>query len=349
MPDRRSRLVLSVVALLCAAPALPSPAPTRAPARPVLTAAVDPGVGGGAGPARPVEAPGGEDTASAAHARSSPEAPRWRPVTAQRVALRLDGAPPDAADRVADVVGVSHAATVRVGRMTAGSDHQLVVAAVDPVAYRPFAPQVVVDEVGVWERLAEGAVAVTHEHARRLGLALGGQVRLGGAGGVDVRVGAFASNGVPPVGEALVSDALASRLGLDVVAPTLLVGVDEGADPTEVADRVADRLGVAPEVVPDPRAPSPVAPAPPRGDTVWDVLAACESSGDWHANTGNGFYGGLQFLPESWWLVGGSGMPHEATREEQIARAERLLALQGWVAWPVCSIRVGLRPDPAAG
>ena len=82
---------------------------------------------------------------------------------------------------------------------------------------------------------------------------------------------------------------------------------------------------------------------------MWDVLAGCESSGDWHANTGNGYYGGLQFLPESWWLVGGQGMPHEASREEQIRRAELLLARQGWVAWPVCSIRVGLRSDPAGG
>ena len=223
----------------------------------------------------------------------------------------------------------------------------MAVAAVDPAGYRPFAPQVVVDALGVWERLDEGELVVTHEHADRLGVALGGHVVLGGRDGVRLRVGALATNGVPPVAEALVADDMAPRLGLDGVAPTLLVSVADGFEVGTVAATVERRTGRAVEVVPDPRAPREVTPAPPSGDTVWDVLAACESSGDWQANTGNGFYGGLQFLPESWWLVGGTGMPHEATREEQIARAERLLALQGWVAWPVCSIRVGLRVDGA--
>lgn len=87
------------------------------------------------------------------------------------------------------------------------------------------------------------------------------------------------------------------------------------------------------------------APAAPSG-TVWDRLAACESSGDWHANTGNGFYGGVQFTLSSWRGVGGTAYaprPDLATRSEQIAAAKRLLALQGWGAWPACSRKIGMR------
>jgi hypothetical protein len=74
----------------------------------------------------------------------------------------------------------------------------------------------------------------------------------------------------------------------------------------------------------------------------WGALAECESGGDWQINTGNGYYGGLQFSLTSWRGVGGTGYPHEATRAEQIARAEKLLAVQGWGAWPTCSQIVGL-------
>ncbi|RKT52308.1 transglycosylase family protein [Saccharothrix australiensis] len=68
----------------------------------------------------------------------------------------------------------------------------------------------------------------------------------------------------------------------------------------------------------------------------WDTVAACESGGDWSISTGNGYYGGLQFLPSTWQANGGSGMPHQASREEQIRVAENVLASQGINAWPVC-------------
>jgi LysM repeat protein len=79
------------------------------------------------------------------------------------------------------------------------------------------------------------------------------------------------------------------------------------------------------------------------GDSVWDSIAACESGGNWAINTGNGFYGGLQFTLSSWQGVGGSGYPNEASREEQILRGQMLQARQGWGAWPVCSAKAGLR------
>ena len=82
-------------------------------------------------------------------------------------------------------------------------------------------------------------------------------------------------------------------------------------------------------------------------DSVWDKLAQCESGGRWNVNTGNGYYGGLQFSPSTWRAFGGSGMPHQASRAEQIAVAERTLAAQGWNAWPSCSRKMGLRGHTA--
>ena len=75
---------------------------------------------------------------------------------------------------------------------------------------------------------------------------------------------------------------------------------------------------------------------------TWDALAQCESGGNWSINTGNGFYGGLQFAQQSWSGVGMSGSPVNATRAQQIEAGERLLAIQGWGAWPACSAKLGL-------
>ncbi|SIB66029.1 transglycosylase family protein [Mycobacteroides abscessus] len=77
-----------------------------------------------------------------------------------------------------------------------------------------------------------------------------------------------------------------------------------------------------------------------RADSVnWDAIAACESGGNWAINTGNGFYGGLQFTLGTWRANGGSGMPHHASRAEQIRVAENVLRSQGIGAWPVCGRR----------
>lgn len=77
--------------------------------------------------------------------------------------------------------------------------------------------------------------------------------------------------------------------------------------------------------------------------STWDRLAQCESSGDWSADTGNGFSGGLQFTPSTWRAYGGAGSAENASRSEQIAVAERVLDGQGWGAWPACSSKLGLR------
>jgi hypothetical protein len=97
---------------------------------------------------------------------------------------------------------------------------------------------------------------------------------------------------------------------------------------------------------PTTAAPDPVDVAGPANATrasTWDRLAQCESSGDWAANTGNGFSGGLQFTPATWRAYGGHGDAHTATRTEQVTVAERVQADQGWDAWPACSAKLDLR------
>jgi uncharacterized protein YabE (DUF348 family) len=79
------------------------------------------------------------------------------------------------------------------------------------------------------------------------------------------------------------------------------------------------------------------------GSTVWDALARCESGGNWATNTGNGYYGGLQFNLGTWQAYGGSGLPSNASRETQIAIATKVRnASGGYGAWPACAASLGL-------
>lgn len=83
-------------------------------------------------------------------------------------------------------------------------------------------------------------------------------------------------------------------------------------------------------------------PASAASVSTWDKVAKCESGGNWSINTGNGHYGGLQFKLSTWRAHGGKGMPHRASKSEQIRIAEKVLASQGPGAWPVCGRRAGL-------
>jgi resuscitation-promoting factor RpfB len=118
---------------------------------------------------------------------------------------------------------------------------------------------------------------------------------------------------------------------------------------TEIDGEEVDRDLIDQEIVtePEPRivvvgtkAPATTASA---GGGVWDRLARCESGGRWNLNTGNGYYGGLQFHPQTWRSVGGTGLPHQHSREEQIRRAQILQQRAGWGQWPSCSRQLGLR------
>jgi hypothetical protein len=96
------------------------------------------------------------------------------------------------------------------------------------------------------------------------------------------------------------------------------------------------------KVTPTP-SPSP-APAVISSDNsdIWEKLALCESKGNWGINTGNGYYGGLQFSESAWRSVGGSGLPHENSRDEQIMRGKMLQEKRGWGPWGACSKKLGL-------
>ena len=93
-------------------------------------------------------------------------------------------------------------------------------------------------------------------------------------------------------------------------------------------------------------------PAQAQAATVWDRLAQCESSGNWRINTGNGYYGGLQFSASTWRGFGGGAFAPRAdlaTKAQQIYVATKVQKVQGWNAWPACSRKLGLRgAAPAA-
>lgn len=111
--------------------------------------------------------------------------------------------------------------------------------------------------------------------------------------------------------------------------------------------RAAARVAVAGVALAGPVAlASPASAAP---DSVWDRLAQCESSGRWDYNGSSGYDGGLQFSLRTWTGFGGGEFAryaYQASRTEQIVVAERVLAAQGWGAWPACSRKLGIRGEP---
>jgi LysM repeat protein len=97
----------------------------------------------------------------------------------------------------------------------------------------------------------------------------------------------------------------------------------------------------APQAAPAQAAPAQAAPAASSdsGGANWSAIAACESGGNWSTNTGNGFYGGLQFTEQTWLAYGGgqyASSANLASQSQQIAVAQQVLAAQGIGAWPVC-------------
>jgi hypothetical protein len=128
------------------------------------------------------------------------------------------------------------------------------------------------------------------------------------------------------------------------VAPTTTAPptTEAPAPPTTEAEVQA---AAAPAPLPTTTTTRP--PAPANGDpddpATWDKLAQCESGGNWSMNSGNGYYGGLQFSLASWQEVGGTGYPHQHTKAEQIKRGKLLQARYGWGQWPYCSRQLGYR------
>ncbi len=123
-----------------------------------------------------------------------------------------------------------------------------------------------------------------------------------------------------------------------------VVTVNGTVESDEIVKRVDTRKGRA-AVIARGKKESASAPAV-AGGSVWDSLAQCESGGDWSINTGNGFYGGLQFTASTWAAYGGTEYAptaNLATREQQIAVASKVQQGQGWGAWPACTASLGIR------
>lgn len=119
-----------------------------------------------------------------------------------------------------------------------------------------------------------------------------------------------------------------------VTAEEVIPIVEEPATVAEVPVPVIEPAPVAQVVE-----PAPVAEVPASGaysspnHAMWEQIAQCESGGNWSIQSGNGYYGGLQFLPSSWAAAGGVGNPADASKEEQMRIADNLLAMQGPGAW----------------
>ncbi len=157
------------------------------------------------------------------------------------------------------------------------------------------------------------------------------------------------AQGLLPVSDApiLVADrsALSGRQGILAASVTNQAAAENlaaDAIPTPVEAPMEATLHVI--ATPKPT-PAPQRVVTSDGTTVWDDLAKCESGGNWAINTGNGYYGGLQFNLGTWQDYGGAAYaayPHDATREEQIAVAERLRDARGYAPWPACRAKLGL-------
>ncbi|WP_371521053.1 transglycosylase family protein [Kitasatospora sp. NBC_01300] len=122
-----------------------------------------------------------------------------------------------------------------------------------------------------------------------------------------------------------------------------------GTRPSSRTRRVIAAVGVAGVGLTIPCLTSGTASA--ASVATWDKVAQCESTGNWSINTGNGFYGGLQFTSSTWAAFGGTAyapQANQATKDQQIAVAEKVLASQGPGAWPVCSVQAGLTKGGAA-
>ncbi|MGY5318279.1 transglycosylase family protein [Neomicrococcus lactis] len=119
----------------------------------------------------------------------------------------------------------------------------------------------------------------------------------------------------------------------------------KAATQTATAKKAANQTAAAKETQ-AASSSSKTATAPTNVSGAWAALAQCESGGNWATNTGNGYYGGLQFSLSSWRAVGGTqyaAYPHQASASQQIAAAEKLRASGGWGHWPACSSKLGLR------
>ncbi|HEX2028588.1 MAG TPA: M15 family metallopeptidase [Nitriliruptorales bacterium] len=225
---------------------------------------------GGAAPERAAEV-GGVAIAVAPSPRGLQAVPAGAPAAPQDVAAQqAPAAPrPEIPDTVQSLVpdlivrpaqgvpqeGLAALTVPGVQHLTGAVEQQVTVAApagpaplrllvVDPAAFRPLTPESTAQTKAVWERLLDGEMVVRHDVAQQLQLELGGTVPVTGPSGqaVPIRVGAFASNGAPPLADAIVPWEVGGRLGAQ--APNLLViAVTDDTEPSSVGEQVVSALG----------------------------------------------------------------------------------------------------------
>jgi hypothetical protein len=175
------------------------------------------------------------------------------------------------------------------------------------------------------------------------------------AGAVSHRAGSDLVNGeltalrgLVPTGTAAAPGAAPTTTTTAAPAPTTTVAPRRTVQaPAAAAPAAAAPAAAAPAATPVAAGAAPstsgFAYGDPADPATWDRLAQCEAGGNWATNTGNGYYGGLQFSASSWHGVGGTGLPHQNTREVQIEMGRRLQARAGWGQWPACTRRLHYR------
>ena len=139
-----------------------------------------------------------------------------------------------------------------------------------------------------------------------------------------------------------------SRGSLSERQQAAILPASEGVESIAIAPLPTPNAALMEATIRSVARPRPAAPAgggEPVDGNVWDLLAQCESGGNWAINTGNGYYGGLQFSYSTWLGNGGGDFAeyaHLATREQQILIAENLHARRGFQPWPACRVKLGL-------
>ena len=125
---------------------------------------------------------------------------------------------------------------------------------------------------------------------------------------------------------------------------SIFLGSGLNATKSTIAEPLGDdgMTAIAMSFEMDKITPTPTPVINPGTDEIWYKIADCESHRNWKSDTGNGYYGGLQFSMGAWASVGGTGKPSEASAEEQIAKGRLLQARRGWGPWGGCSKKLGL-------
>ena len=123
--------------------------------------------------------------------------------------------------------------------------------------------------------------------------------------------------------------------------PTLIPTSTPTPSPSPTPKVIPTKIPL-PTATPIPTSTPTPDPKSPGNLEVWESIASCETNGNWTSDTGNGYFGGLQFSQGAWNSVGGNGNPAQASKDEQINRGKMLQEKRGWGVWGACAAKLGL-------